>query len=299
MERFMEYFKREKGKLILEENFFQSLKEPYEGEDFYFSLGFFSIKLKLRREVLNILSKKFENREGGFSVKPKIFKSPLRDFKYKKGNPEIYTIDFIEKREKLIFFAYNFAAIVDLKNLEDATLAIGNIDDETLSGEIENFLRIYSGLILPKYKAFLFHSSAVLTEKGVFVFFGPSSAGKSTLANLFKNEGFKVLSDDLNILLLKKGLEVMASPFLSEVEKAEGGIFPVQKIFYLKKDDKNFIEKASSLSQQAYLFSSFPVLNTLKFFHKEIFSIISDIIKLKEVEVLHFKKDKEIVKWLK
>ncbi|MEJ5166285.1 MAG: hypothetical protein WHV67_04570 [Thermoanaerobaculia bacterium] len=295
----MEYFKREKDKLILEEDFFRNLKEPYEGEDFYFSLGFFSIKLKLRKKVLDILSMKFKDKKGDFCVEPKIFKSPLRDFKYKKGNPEIYTIDFIEKGEKLIFFAYNFAALIDLKNLEDATLAVGDIDDETLSGEIENFLRIYSGLILPKYKAFLFHSSAVLTEMGAFVFFGPSSAGKSTIANIFKDEGFKVLSDDLNIFLLKDKLEVMASPFLSEVDKAEEGIFPVQRIFYLRKDEKNFIEKASSLSQQAYLFSSLPVLNTLKFFHKEIFSVISDIIKLKEVEVLHFKKDKEIVKWLK
>lgn len=295
----MEYSKRKAGKLILEEKFFKDLKDPYKGEDYYFSLGFFSIKLKLRKKVLSILSKKFKDKKGDFFVEPKVFKSPLRHFKYKKGNPETYTIDFIEKGEKLIFFAYNFAALIDLKNLEDAILAIGDIDEETLSGEIENFLRVYSGLILPKYKAFLFHSSAVLTEKGALVFFGPSSAGKSTIANIFKNEGFKVLSDDLNILYLKKGLEVMPSPFLSEVDRAEEGIFPVQRIFYLKKDKENFIEKASSLSQRAYLYSSLPVLNTLKFFQKEIFSIISDIIKLKEVEVLHFKKDKEIIKWLR
>lgn len=295
----MENLEKENGKFKLDKNFFENLNGPYEGEEYYFSLGFFSIKLKLKKRVLEILSKKFKEKKGDFFVEPKIYRSPVKHFKYKTGNPEIYNINFIEEDENLIFFAYNFGSLLNLKDLTNVTLALGDVEEDILAGEIENFLRVYSALLLPKYKAFLFHSSAALTDKGAYVFFGPSSAGKSTMANLFKNEGFKILSDDINILFFKDGIEVMASPFLSEVEIAEEGIFPVERIFYLKKDVENYVEKVSPLSQQAYLFSSFPVLNTLKFFHKEIFTLVSNIIKLKEVEVLHFKKDKEIVKWLK
>lgn len=294
----MENFTKKNRKLEIDKNFFKNLNEEIEGEDFYFSLGFFSIKLKLEKEIYDIISKRFENKKGAFSVEPKIYRSPISHFKYKVGNPVIYNIDFIENKKKLIFYGYNFASYIDFENLEKPILALGDVDNNILSGEIENFLRVYSGLVLLRFNSFLFHSSAVLIEKEAYVFFGPSGAGKSTIVNFFKNEGFSVLSDDLNILILEKDLKIMSSPYLSEVDKAEEGIWPVKKIYYLKKDKENFIEKADLLSQKAYVFSSLPVLNSIKYFQEEIFSIISNIIKLKEVAVLHFKKDKEIVEWL-
>jgi hypothetical protein len=296
--KFMENFKSKIGKLKIDEKFFENLNEKIKGKEFYFSLGFFSIKLNLKKDVFYILSKKFENKRGEFFVEPEAYKSPIDNFKYKSGRPEFYSIDFIENGRKLIFYAYNFASMIDLKNTDKAFIAIGKTDAKTLSSEIENFLRVYSGLILPKFNSFLFHSSSVVIGKSAYVFFGLSGAGKSTIANIFKDEGFPVLSDDLNILIFKDGLKIMASPYLSEIDKAEEGIYPIKKFFYLKKDKKNYIEKISPLTQRAYIYSSLPVLNSIKFFQEEIFFTISNIIKLKEVEVLHFKKDKEVVKWL-
>lgn len=280
------------------ESFFKNLKEKYIGLDFYFSLGFFSVKLKLKEEVFDVFLKKFKNQKNEFFVEPEIFKSPINNFNYLIGNPAIYNITFKENKNKLIFYAYNFASILNLKKTSACILALGQEKNEIIANEIENFLRVYSSIILLNYDSILFHSSAVLTKKGAFVFFGNSGAGKSTIANIFKSENFKVLSDDLNILILKNGLQITSSPFLSEIDQAEEGIFPVRKIFYLKKDKENFIEKIPPLQQNAYLFGSIPVLNSIKFYHNEIFLKVSKIIKYNEVEILHFKKDKELIKCL-
>lgn len=285
-------------KTKIDEIFFKNLKEKYKGIDFYFSLGFFSINLKLSEGVFDIFSKKFKNKKNKLFVEPEIFKSPINNFNYLIGNPAIYNITFKENKNKLIFYAYNFASILNLKKQSNCILALGQEKNEIIANEIENFLRVYSSIILPKFNSFLFHSSAVLTKKGAFVFFGNSGAGKSTIANIFKSENFKVLSDDLNILILKNGLQVTSSPFLSEIDQAEEGIFPVKKIFYLKKDKENFIEKITTLQQRAYLFASIPVLNSMKFYQNEIFLKVSEIINYNEVNILHFKKDKEIIKCL-
>lgn len=285
-------------KTKIDEIFFKNLKKKYKGLDFYFSLGFFSVKLKLNKDVFDVFSKKFKNQRSEFFVEPEIFESPINNFNYLIGNPAIYNITFKENKNKFIFYAYNFASILNLKKPSNCILALGQERCDIIANEIENFLRVYSSIILPNYDSILFHSSAVLTKKGAFVFFGNSGAGKSTIANIFRSENFKVLSDDLNILILKNGLQIASSPFLSEIDCAEEGTFPVKKIFYLKKDKENFIEKISPIQQKAYFFASIPVLNYIKFYHNEIFLKISEIINYNEVEVLHFKKDKELIKCL-
>ncbi len=284
----------------INEDFYDGLKEAEKGEDFYFPLEFFSINLNLKKEVAEILSKKFKNEKSKINVKPKIFYSPVKEFKKTKKSPYVYDITFMENNKNLIFYAYNFASILNLQNPKKCTLILGNERDEKIASEIENFLRVYSAIILPSFKSVLLHSSAVLLGDKALVFFGPSGAGKSTIAKLFLKSKFKTLSDDLNILSLKnQKLFVSTSPFLSEVKRVEKGKYEVKKIFYLNKSNENSLSKIPKLKQRAYLYTVMPVLNSLKYFQRGIFSYISKVLDLKEVEVLNFKKDEEIVKWLK
>ncbi len=286
--------------LQIDEDFFNNLKRERKGEDFYFPLNFFSINLNLKKEIVEILSKKFKNEKSKINLRPKIFHSPIKEFKKTKKRPYVYDITFIENNKDLIFYAYNFASILNLKNPKKCTLILGKEKYEKIASEIENFLRVYSAIILPSFNSLILHSSAVLLGDKALIFLGPSGAGKSTIAKLFLKSKFKTLSDDLNILnIQRENLWVSASPFLSEIKRAEGGKYEVEKIFYLNKSNENSLSKIPKLRQRAYLFTVMPVLNSLKYFQKGIFSFISKVLDLKEVEVLNFKKDEEIVRWLK
>jgi hypothetical protein len=61
-------------------------------------------------------------------------------------------------------------------------------------------------------KTFIVHSSAVLKNRKVYIFFGPPESGKSTIANNSKQ--FKVLHDDMNIVTISGGsVSVEGVPF--------------------------------------------------------------------------------------
>lgn len=294
----MEFTEEKNQDFIISQKFFEGLNEKIKGKKFYFNLNFFSIELELKENLYGIFEKKFKNKKEKVNFSPIILNANISSLKKENLSNREYNINFYEKGKNLIFSSPNFSAITNLEDLKKTKLAIFNLEEKIYADEIENFLRVYSALILKNFNSFLLHSSAVLIKDSALVFFGPSGAGKSTIAKIFKKEGFKTLSDDLNVLNYNNFVKIFSSPFLSEIKEVEKGIFPVKKIFYLKKDKKNFIEKIPKISQKAYLISCIPVLNFIKYYQEEIFNIVSNVTDKIEVEVLHFKKDMEVIRWL-
>lgn len=138
----------------------------------------------------------------------------------------------------------------------------------------ENKLSVIIYGILPLYFSLqnflVLHASCIATDKGAILFVGEKGMGKSTLAALFSQKGFKVLSDDF-ILLESINKKFYVHPNLSEVrlfknsvakvfgknnklkmyssynkkridlaQKQSNYAIPLKEIFFLKKEGRKF-----------------------------------------------------------
>ena len=102
-------------------------------------------------------------------------------------------------------------------------------------GAAENFLRVAVARLLLPEGGFLLHACAVVSGGEAFVGFGPSGAGKTTLAGLAGSR--PVLSDDLVVLRRDGAGRLCAIPTLFRDGGApprEGG-YPVRRLMRLRK----------------------------------------------------------------
>jgi len=284
------------------EGFWESLDRPFEDPPFPFHV----LDLRLDLNIPPALGERVrshlalqENQGTSERIHPvQVFPSPKPQFKSRLAIPEEYRIDFVEQGDYLSFYAYYAAARLHLGS-GTAVAALGMAADEHMPGEVENLLRILSSALLVGDKAFLLHSSAVVTPSGALVFVGHSGAGKSTSALMFQAAGHPVLSDDLNILCRRDGRwEVQASPFLSEVKRVLPGRHPIRTLYFLFQDRENFIVEPPMASRMAYIYSNLVVVNGIPGLCPDILTLLEDLARAVPVRGLHFKKDKELVPWL-
>lgn len=100
------------------------------------------------------------------------------------------------------------------------------VDSET---ENKNLLDAY--ILGPVMATLLFqrgflvlHGSAVETEYGVVAFLGPSGFGKSTIAAILNNEGYKVISDDILAIKINPGGDSYVFPGFPQLKLSSASI---------------------------------------------------------------------------
>ncbi|MEM8963681.1 MAG: hypothetical protein AAGD38_19520 [Acidobacteriota bacterium] len=93
--------------------------------------------------------------------------------------------------------------------------------DEMLTVEpiiFENVLRVLTAFSVLARGGLLLHSAAVATRRGVLLFVGRSGAGKTTMSRRAAAAGYRVLSDDVAIVVPDaSGYRVLAAPFWGEM----------------------------------------------------------------------------------
>jgi hypothetical protein len=78
-------------------------------------------------------------------------------------------------------------------------------------------IRILYSRLLPRHNGMLVHSAGIASGKRGFLFYGPSSAGKSTVSMISNEIGKQVLSDELCAVRKTRGkFRVYATPFKGE-----------------------------------------------------------------------------------
>src|SRR5205823_4169108 len=94
--------------------------------------------------------------------------------------------------------------------------------EKDAAGSVENFLRVAPAHLLLPRRGFLLHACAAVDGDGAVVAFGPSGAGKTTLASLAGDR--PVISDDLVALaFVDDELRAIPAPF------REGGAAPAPR----------------------------------------------------------------------
>jgi hypothetical protein len=138
-----------------------------------------------------------------------LFRAPAGEFLHHRPPLWEVTFDLDPEPRAVRVAGLRFAARLDWRPLLGAALWTSVGDDPELPMVFENVFRLLAAYDLAAAGGALVHSAAVEVlggaVAGALVFFGPSGAGKTTVAERALEAGLRVLSDDLNALVLGGG----------------------------------------------------------------------------------------------
>jgi hypothetical protein len=119
-------------------------------------------------------------------------------------------------------------------------------------------LRALLTVLLPRHNALLFHGAATVSEGQGFLFFGPSGAGKTTIARLSNDAGKRILADELAAVRCTDGRFLLyGTPFWGEFQgRPEPSGYPLAALVEPVKDGAVRIEDASPADMAVALLKS-------------------------------------------
>jgi len=161
---------------------------------------------------------------------------------------------------------------------------------------IFDFLKIVFSLLVLKKGGLPMHSSSVCENNEALVFYGPSEAGKSTIAALLAPK-WSLLNDELNFILPENhSFRVYSTPFSAPMNysKCSKDSARLKRLFCLEKSACNKIGDLSSAQKILSLISSIYSIPVNDFFCKRMFDNADEICKRVPVQKLFFKNDPTI-----
>ena len=116
--------------------------------------------------------------------------------------------------------------------------------------------------VIPSYGSFLIHGAAVRVDENAYLFLGPSGAGKTTHARLWKEcfgDRFSVINDDKPIIKLTDDeITVCGSPWSGKERWKNNIAAPLRSVVCIHQAEENRIERMpisdcwNSIMNQAY-----------------------------------------------
>ena len=148
-----------------------------------------------------------------------------------------------------------------------SSLSVFKEADFSQPGVLENFLRPLVAHLALDHGGVLLHSVGVLHRERAFLFSGRSNAGKTTLARKAAAAGYRVLSDDINLVSeVNGGFWAHKVPFTGEfghqIENLSGsGAFPLGGLALLEKTSTLTSALVSPATGIAGLLAGSPYVN--------------------------------------
>jgi len=165
---------------------------------------------------------------------------------------------------------------------------------EAFHGAFENFLRILIGYRLLARGGILLHSAALVADTEGSVLVGRSGHGKTTLSNMALHAGKRVLSDDLNALVIRgNSLWVLWVPFHGDVASPfqRPLCIPVQAFYTLEKSCRNELSFEPKTQMLAHLLSCSPYVNLDPYRYDRLIESLERMCSLVRCYRLKFRKD--------
>lgn len=181
--------------------------------------------------------------------------------------------------------------------------------------DLDFLIRCFISFFLFDKGIFFLHGSSLAKKDSAYVFIGPSGSGKTTILKIGKKRGFVPIADDTSIIYENSNnFYITYSVFDKTCDiKFIHKKFKLKKIFFIKKNIKNYLEKTNlfkkvDLILKNTLFYNFNQgvkrknknlyrhLLTYKPFHKD-FLIRKIIFLVKKIDffILNFKKDESFL----
>ena len=169
-------------------------------------------------------------------------------------------------------------------------------DSRMVSNAIfENVLRVVVAYHLLGQGGVLLHSAAVVDDAGAHVFFGPSGAGKTTIARLGIATNRSVLSDDMNALrVTAQGVVVEKLPFAGDIGQTQvtvEGSYRVRDLCRLEKGEIPELRAMREAPAVAALLECAPFVNRNPYRYEELVARLEVLNGWLPVRVLTFTLD--------
>lgn len=157
---------------------------------------------------------------------------------------------------RLYFTLPGYSGWVDVHSgqAEFACPAVAIVED------VEYFLRVVYALLIFQAGGLLFHAAGILQDGLVFLFFGHSGSGKTTVARLSPQA--MVLNDDLVALLPgEAGWKVFSTPFWNPSQARPCPLSaPAAGLYRLVQDRQVYLEPMHAAQAAAEMLSNVPVI---------------------------------------
>lgn len=189
--------------------------------------------------------------------------------------------------ETLIFDAPGIKGEIDLNNAR-AQIDLPSID---YSSQGEYFLRVVVATLAFKMGGLLFHAAGIKSRENVYLFFGHSGSGKSTVAKFSSHD--VVLNDDLVVVMpWQTGWSVYSTPFWNPSQivptDASGSL---KAMYRLIKDHRVFLEPMSNAQSIAELMANIPIIPGNPDWVGRAIERCQRIIRDVSIQKIHFRPD--------
>ena len=157
--------------------------------------------------------------------------------------------------------------------------------------EVEYFLRLVYAYLAFETDGCMLHAAGVMHNRKVYVFFGHSGAGKTTVARL--SAGRQILNDDLLILRPANGTwYAWSTPFTNPTQTApEAGQAPVAGIYKLVQARKVYAEPMTTGAALAEIIACLPLIPSDPSRSAILMSRCLGLVEAVRVQRLHFLPD--------
>jgi hypothetical protein len=205
------------------------------------------------------------------------------------------TPELVVDEDSIRATTYNLTAVVDrAAGVAHIKTGLTESDDvHALTFVLENYLRMIFSVSILDRDGVLLHSAGVIREGKGYVFSGHSEAGKSTSAAFSYELGYTVLSDDLNLLLLRDGrVYLHGVPFRGGAcpVPTTSGTAPIERLVYLRQDSRDFLEPISVPLAASLLTEQVPFVSFQPATVDRVLDLCYHIAHLQPMHILHLRR---------
>jgi hypothetical protein len=225
-------------------------------------------------------------------IHSRLYRAPASDFRPVDTRGWEYAMDFEHEERSVRIIGLYLMARLDWAPALSGALWTSE-EGARFPGIFENFLRVLVAYRLLELGGAVLHSAGVADGGGVFLFLGPSGAGKTTLSRMSEERGRAVLSDDLNALLpgLDGGTaQVLKLPFTGDLGERRAGAAPspLRGLLRLEKGADDALRPLSPGETLALLFACSPFVNADPHRQERLLTNLADLAAAAPARVLTF-----------
>jgi len=201
-----------------------------------------------------------------------------------------------QEKETIVPFFYTYDPCIGWFDVE-SNVGYFYIDEEIKAIEKYSLVPIMRSLsvYLPLHTGVLFHGCAVAENNEATVFTGKSGSGKTTIAELTRNEfGCNLIGDDTIIIKIKNdGLHVYDTPFWDTLYPDASDVKCVKMALIFQAKTTSILKKNSVAAFETVLRNSFFVVprESNSVMWKQLSNVCWQIASLLDFYVLYFEKN--------
>jgi hypothetical protein len=188
---------------------------------------------------------------------------------------------------KVVINAVGYQGEIDIEN----SRALIDLPTQRMEEDVDYFLRVVSALLIFQNGGLMLHAAGILSGDRVYVFFGHSGSGKTTIARHSREDD--LLNDDL-LVLRPEGNEwrIYATPFWNPTQaRPANRSGKLHGLFRLVQDSRVYLEEVSPAVALAELVSNVPVIPADPSRSNELLARCQSILGTAGVHLLHFLPD--------